>query len=288
MFYVLIISLFCVISCTASTATSHMQTLLEQAPYFPLLTTQYAAHCEHTVPSIVEACIKAMVPLVPADPADDKWFDVVPGTHRTIGLLPDPEKPYDSPDCNAGHNAAGKMKNHLWKKLVCMAEKLDEFAEVFDYEKGDVEIRIFEALRPLDVQKQIFAHTKQQIEQQSASAGMTMTEEEIYARAAALASPGDDPDNLPVHYTGCAVDLRLWNVKTSDFVDMGQFGVFKPNPTAASFCEEGLSAEQIKNRVYFLKAAAAAGLVNYPKEWWHVSSNDKYARYWEQLAARTK
>jgi len=39
---------------------------------------------------------------------------------------------------------------------------------------------------------------------------------------------------------------------------------------------------QKNNRLYFVMSATSAGMVNYLQEYWHWSSDDRYAAHWQQ------
>lgn len=89
-------------------------------------------------------------------------------------------------------------------------------------------------------------------------------------------------NNIPVHSTGAAIDIRLWDTKNEQFVDMGSFGViWGVNASAPTFSED-LTDEQKSNRLFALIAATQAGLVNYSYEYWHFSYGDRYASFWKK------
>ncbi|MCC2647124.1 MAG: putative peptidase vanX D-ala-D-ala dipeptidase [Rickettsiaceae bacterium] len=89
-------------------------------------------------------------------------------------------------------------------------------------------------------------------------------------------------DNIPVHSTGAAVNIRLYDEVNKAFIDMGTFGViWGINDSVPTFSLEITNA-QITNRLLLLVAATKAGLINYPYEYWHFSSGDRYAVYWTE------
>ena len=105
-----------------------------------------------------------------------------------------------------------------------------------------------------------------------------LTIEEAGSEAARWVSPVKN--NVPVHSTGLAVDIRLWCEHGLDYLDMGTFGViWETNRIAPTFSEQA-SIEQKTNRFLCLIAAERAGLTNYPFEFWHYSAGDAYARWW--------
>ncbi len=116
------------------------------------------------------------------------------------------------------------------------------------------------------------------------------------------------------HSTGTAVDLTLVKLapppnatdttatgdrrgacvapaaqrETDDSLDMGTgYDCFDPRSHTRA---KGLSAEQRRLRAVLVDAMAAAGFVNYPKEWWHFSLRDggDGASFDVPVAPRTK
>ncbi len=69
-------------------------------------------------------------------------------------------------------------------------------------------------------------------------------------------------------------------IKQIEIAELGKLGViWGPNPHVPTFSNE-LSNEQIKNRLLLWIAATSAELVNYPYEYWHFSTGDRYATDW--------
>jgi D-alanyl-D-alanine dipeptidase len=211
---------------------------------------------------------------IPIEESGEPCIDLrqIPGR---ISMLPDPDAPFASPDCNSGMPSASRVRMGVFNKLEAMVEALDALAEEFGYERGQVEIRVFEALRDLATQEKLFQNKWDEIRQ----AHPLWTDEEIDRETAKWVSPVKN--NVPVHSTGAAVDLRLWDAKNDRLLDMGPFGViWGKNENAPTF-SENISSEQKRNRLYSLMAAERAGLTNYSFEFWHFSSDDRYDAYWK-------
>ena len=85
---------------------------------------------------------------------------------------------------------------------------------------------------------------------------------------------------MPAHSTGGAVDIRPYDEQRKQFIDMGMFGVIWGANTGAPTFSDNINEEQIKNRLFLLIVASKACLVNYPYEFWHFSTGDRYATYW--------
>jgi len=167
-----------------------------------------------------------------------------------------------------------KMRKGVFECLTRMITELDRLAPLFGYEPGDLEIRLFEGLRDIATQKQLFDTTLESIMKNNP----TMTHEEAYRETSQWVSPYIN--NVPVHTTGAAIDIHLWNKKTHTFCDMGRFNRDTVAPTFTNY--NLLTPQQCKNRLLFTIAATQAGLTNYVYEFWHFSYGDRYASYWRE------
>lgn len=243
-----------------------------------VLNNQLQAHLAGTSPKIADPAIKSIEIIE----SGEELVDVRGANAARIAMLPNPEKPFATPDHNSGFAAASKMRKTVFEKLLVMVERLDALAPHFAYEVGTIDIKVFEALRDLPTQETLFENKKQEI----MLAQPTLSEEQAFAETCKWVSPVRN--NIPVHSTGAAVDIRLWDTKNQKFLDMGMFGViWGKNTTAPTFSAE-LTLEQKNNRLFMLTAAAQAGLVNYSYEWWHYSCGDRYASYWLDEAETCK
>ncbi len=251
--------------------------LLSAQPRHMMLIFQYADHCGRVVPKVAAPCVKAYAH-AREKAYEDLLINVSEQSHARIQMMPDPESPYASIDCNAGHQDAGKMEWALWMKLMRMVLELDLLAEKFEHKPGTLNIQIFEAMRPIALQEKIFAFKMAEIKKVYPD----WTDEQVEAEAERWGSWAKN--NIPAHSTGRAVDIRLWNTEIKSFVDMGPFGVAHGNEQASTYSTD-ITSQQMQNRMLMLKAASAAGLVNYPYEWWHFSTGDAYARYWVSRTA---
>ncbi|MDF3294409.1 M15 family metallopeptidase [Streptomyces silvisoli] len=105
--------------------------------------------------------------------------------------------------------------------------------------------------------------------------------DQVHGAASRYVSP---PEIAP-HSAGAAVDLTLVDADGHE-LDMGTRMNASPEESAGA-CYTGadnISAEARSHRAVLSAALTAAGLVNYPTEWWHWSYGD---RYWA-LATRAE
>jgi zinc D-Ala-D-Ala dipeptidase len=85
-------------------------------------------------------------------------------------------------------------------------------------------------------------------------------------------------NNTPVHCTGAALDLTLFEVTADgslNILDMGQGGVTQGKNDQMETFTDTISPVQKNNRIMLLRATTKAGLVNYGHEWWHYSFGDR-------------
>ncbi|MDX3782729.1 M15 family metallopeptidase [Streptomyces europaeiscabiei] len=85
------------------------------------------------------------------------------------------------------------------------------------------------------------------------------------------------PPEIAPHSAGAAVDLTLVDADGSE-LDLGTRVNADPEESAGACYTgaDGISAEARAHRETLGAALTAAGLVNYPTEWWHWSYGDRY------------
>ncbi|WP_411079998.1 M15 family metallopeptidase [Streptomyces sp. cmx-18-6] len=97
--------------------------------------------------------------------------------------------------------------------------------------------------------------------------------DQVHSAASRYVSP---PDIAP-HSAGAAVDLTLANADGRE-LDLGTRMNADPEESAGACYTHALdiSEEARANRELLGSVLTAAGLVNYPTEWWHWSYGDRY------------
>jgi D-alanyl-D-alanine dipeptidase len=198
---------------------------------------------------------------------EEELIDIESMSHEKVFMMPKPQIPFSSPQCSAGFECSKFVRKSVWERLLSLAENL---SLCFKFKVG---IAVFEGLRDVNTQREsrnlflkIFA-------------SMFTSEEDAIEKMDALISNPDKVSYLP-YSTGSNVSIRLMNLETGEFIDMGQFGnIWNENKQAITFCSN-LSEEQKVNRGNLMSCAAMVGLVNYPYEWWHFSFGDRYFCYY--------
>jgi len=248
--------------------------LLLQNNTYLIIKEQQAAFALNNAPAIAHQVIKNIGII----DNNEQLIDVNLMNHTRITMLPDaPNKQsFAGAQYNSGLPSASKMRLSLWQKLEHVIIYLDELAEQFGYISGSISIKVFEGLRDIETQKLLFIHKLEEIRKNNPD----LNQEALETETAKWVSPYKN--NIPVHATGAAVDIRLFNEQTQDFIDLGPFGVIWGTNKEAQTFSENLTDAQKLNRLYLLMATAQAGLVNYVYEYWHYSVGDRYAAYWQE------
>lgn len=236
-----------------------------------IVAKQYEAFSKLEAPTIVDSRIKE----IPICENHEDLIDLRLLNLERISMLPQPSKPFEGSAFNSGLPNASKIRASVFLKLQGMIWQLDNLAGYFGYEPGQVDILVFEGLRDLGTQKMIFEKKLEEILLLNPDMSFEMAEKET----AKWISPVKN--NIPVHSTGAAVDIRLWDNKNNCFLDLGSFGVLWGDSQLAPTFSEGITDAQKNNRLYCLIAAERAGLTNYVYEWWHFSLGDRYDVYWK-------
>jgi hypothetical protein len=250
---------------------------------YNLLSRQHAAHAAGTAPVVAAPVIKE-IPIVENGEA---LVDIDATNHPRVKVMEGDMllKAHSFPeDVDPRGPAHGMARQEVFDALVRTAQELDQIvseAPEFGYEPGELQVYVFEGLRDLATQKEMFDSKMQRLQKENP----TWTEEEAYQATSKWVSPYKN--NVPVHSTGAAVDIHLWSDKKQAFCRMGRFNT--SGSIAPTFSTDPkLSEQERQNRLLMLIAATRAGLTNYTNEHWHFSLGDRYAAYWRVADPRAR
>ncbi|GAA3811531.1 M15 family metallopeptidase [Sphaerisporangium flaviroseum] len=128
---------------------------------------------------------------------------------------------------------------------------------------------VVEGYRPPALQRQYFEGYKDELR----GAFPEMSPEELHVAASRYVSPIE----VAPHTAGAAVDLTL-ATEAGVELDMGTPVNANPEESdgACYTAAPNISADARAHRKILGAALEAAGLVNYPTEWWHWSYGDRY------------
>lgn len=128
---------------------------------------------------------------------------------------------------------------------------------------------IIEAYRPPELQTSIFDGYRRELRR--LTPGLSDAEAEV------LASRYVAPPPVAPHVCGAAIDLTLVDAFGSE-LDLGCPEAATPEESdgACYTAAPNISTAAREHRTMLDQALSAAGMVNYPTEWWHWSYGDRY------------
>lgn len=245
-------------------------------PTYELLTTQLQSFIAGQAPAIADQRIKQ----IPIKESGESIVDIATLNYSRISVMTEDDclLAHESPnniDLRPRSQGFSKVRVGVFQALVRMLDELDELAPDFGYKTGMLEIKLLSGLRDLARQKEIFDTKMAAI----LALNPSMSSKEAYAETSKWVSPYIN--NIPVHSTGAAVDIHIFDRESQTFCDMGSFNISgKLAPTFST--DSRLTEQQKNNRLLQLIAATRAGLTNYLNEFWHFSLGDRYAAYFRE------
>ncbi|XVQ88331.1 M15 family metallopeptidase [Microbispora siamensis] len=205
-------------------------------------------HDRSTVPGLAEGPVLISDPRVTSigvNECGEKLSDVR-GRLRVDGRLADPAGAYA----------------HLREGLLARLEEAQERLP------AGCNLVVVEGYRPPALQTKYFEEYKDELR----AAFPHMSGAELHVAASRYVSPIE----VAPHTAGAAVDLTLCGDDGVE-LDMGTAVNATPEQSGgACYTAAPVGAEARRNRDVLRAALEAAGLVNYPTEWWHWSYGDRY------------
>ncbi|MEW2622425.1 M15 family metallopeptidase [Streptomyces sp. NPDC048106] len=158
-----------------------------------------------------------------------------------------------------GDGAFARLREGVLERLLKAQESLP----------GKLRLLYVEGYRPPALQRRYFDRYGAEL----GAAHPDWSAERVRSAASRYVSP---PEIAP-HSAGAAVDLTLADADGQE-LDMGTALNANPEESAGACYTEadGIGEEARANRRLLGQALTAAGLVNYPTEWWHWSYGDRY------------
>lgn len=136
-----------------------------------------------------------------------------------------------------------------------------------------VRLHVVEGLRPVESQQEIWDGYRAELERLHPD----ISDHDAHVLASRFVSPIE----VAPHVAGAAVDLTL--IGAHGPLDLGTPIDATPEQSqgACFFAATNISREARTNRSLLADVLSAAGLVNYPTEWWHWSYGDRYWAFLE-------
>jgi zinc D-Ala-D-Ala dipeptidase len=144
----------------------------------------------------------------------------------------------------------------------------DRLAVADAFLPAGIRLHVVEGLRPVESQREIYDGYCAELERLHPG----ISAHDIHVLASRFVSPIE----VAPHVAGAAVDLTLMGAHGP--LDLGTPIDATPEQSngACFFAATNITREARTNRALLADVLTAAGLVNYPTEWWHWSYGDRY------------
>ena len=150
---------------------------------------------------------------------------------------------------------------------------------------SDLTFKIWDAYRPLALQKEIYYKYKDMLIEEFHLEGLPEDEQEEVIRNY-VSLPKEDSNIPPLHATGGAVDLTLTRISDGTDLDMGVgFDSFSDLTNTSAFEKDGMNEEIRQNRRILYNAMIDAGFTNLPSECWHYEYGNRNWAYYKNKKA---
>lgn len=171
---------------------------------------------------------------IPIHECNEDLIDIRTEAQPYIQMLPDPSTPFEDMEHNAGLKYSSFIRLGLFQRLKAAALNMTKMFKDNGQDK-EIVFLVFEGMR----------------------------------------NKNDYPTEYHPHKaTGGCVSFRVYDSKSSSFLDMGEM-----HPETFS---KFLTDTQRSNRNMLVTAAMMAGLVNYPYEWWTFCFGTQYFSFLTQ------
>jgi zinc D-Ala-D-Ala dipeptidase len=128
---------------------------------------------------------------------------------------------------------------------------------------------VVEAYRPPVLQRRYFGDYSAELARHNPEQPQSWVKEQASRYVAPL--------NVAPHVAGAAVDLTLCDPDGTELAMGTEVNATPEESGGACYtAAPGIPADARRNRELLSKVLTAAGLVNYPTEWWHWSYGDRY------------
>ncbi|MGF1516294.1 MAG: M15 family metallopeptidase [Nodosilinea sp.] len=211
-----------------------------------------------------------------------KPYQTIPICDRSEPLVPIPPgqfavvqpHPYQALGAPYGHQSPYSLRQGVLAALIEAQERLQQ-------QRPGWRMQIFDAFRPLAVQRFMVEHTFLEQVRARGWSGDALTpdqRETVMAEVVQFwAVPSDDPATPPPHSTGAAVDITLVTASGA-VVDMGSpIDEVSARSHPDHFAPSGIPPEQAchAHRTLLNQVMESAGFRRHPQEWWHFSLGDQ-------------
>jgi D-alanyl-D-alanine dipeptidase len=172
----------------------------------------------------------------------------------------------------------GHSPFHIRQTLL---PRLQLAQDVLNARRPGWSLQIFDAWRPLAVQRYMVEHEFAQLVQDRGVSSKALTSElagELWQQVFSIwARPSADPAMPPPHSTGAAIDITLLHANGATANMGSEIDAFGGVSLPGHFANSRSNSEQAAhaNRELLADVMATAGFQRHPYEWWHFSYGDQ-------------
>jgi zinc D-Ala-D-Ala dipeptidase len=182
------------------------------------------------------------------------------------------------PYASLGAPYADRSPFYLRQSVLTKLHQAQKYLQTL---KPGWQIQIFDAYRPVTVQRFMVDYTFADELQKRGWAPDTLSPEQTAAIWEQVhqfwAVPSDDPATPPPHSTGAAIDVTLVDAQNQP-VDMGSpIDEISPRSYPDHFADQGSAEAQAfhGHRTLLQQSMESAGFLRHHREWWHFSWGDQ-------------
>ena len=183
-----------------------------------------------------------------------------------------------------------------WVLRKSVLKRLIEAQHYLLESNSHLQIALFDAWRPISVQKFMFNYT---IQETCKSRGIDINDHTINETITEIieevgrfwAKPSFNPSTPPPHCTGAAIDLTLADINGNPLDLGGEIDFIGVESSPDYYDKYNLSIPCTKHQVFHNRRSLLssvmkhAGFVQHPNEWWHFSYGDQL---WSWLNKKSK
>lgn len=179
------------------------------------------------------------------------------------------------------------MENSFNKCLV-RKSVLKKLKDAKNYLPKGITFKIWDAYRPLSLQKEIFKKYKSEIIKIFSLENLNEKDQtSIISKYVSL--PNNNENIPPLHTTGGSIDLTLAYEDTKKELDIGvNFDEFSNLTKSSIFEQKGMNKNIRKNRRILYNSMIKAGFTNLPSEIWHYDYGNRAWAFYKNTKAMYK
>ena len=173
-----------------------------------------------------------------------------------------------------------------WVLRISVLRRLIEAQQYLSERNPNLQLALFDAWRPISVQKFMFNYT---IQETCKSRGIDINDNTVKGTISEIieevggfwAKPTSNPSAPPPHSTGGAIDLTLADMSGLPLDLGGEIDFIGAKSRPDFYEQDSLRIPSSENKIFhhrrtlLFSIMEQAGFVQHPKEWWHFSYGDQ-------------